>query len=276
MRETTDYGTADDAGRLNVFRELGELLADDRGFGFRVRFTETDQAILENWGNVLSWWMHAAGHEAPEPQALRSWQRFVSDNLEFRLGVGLGAVVARAWSDGVDGAIVVPSLDAWRETTELPWFGFWARELLRWGTLDPFVAFALAEGLVGTREAGEQLRPEFNSWLEGQRQDISADDLIDPQLFLEWKKSRAAGAVRRVRRRTSNATLSGTDGRHGQYAVIPVISDGVIHWFDAAGFALARSDAENSPFQGLIYRDDFQLRTDQDEPIVRQTFSGTS
>ncbi len=274
LRDTEGYGAANDTDRLTVFRELGELLADDRGFGFRVRSTETDQAILANWEDVLSWWMNAAGHEAPEPQALRSWQRFVSDNLEFRLGVGLGAVVARAWSDGVDGAIVVPSLDAWRETTGLPWFGFWARELLRWGTLDPFVAFALAEGLVGTREAGEQLRPEFNAWLEEQRQEIESDDLIDPQLFLEWKGSRAVRVERRVRRRTSNATLSGTDGRRGQYAVIPVVDDGTIHWFDAAGFALARSDEENSPFRGLIHRDDFQLRINRGGPIVRQTYSG--
>lgn len=276
LRDTVDYGTTEDDDRLLVFRDLGALLADDRGFGFRVRSTETDQAILENWENVLSWWMRAPSHDAPEPQALRSWQRFVSDNLEFRLGVGLGAVVARAWADGVDGAIVVPSLDAWRETTGLPWFGFWARELLRWGTLDPFVAFALAEGLVGTREAGGLLRPEFDAWLEEQRDEIAADDLIDPQLFLEWKNSRAAEAERGVRRRTSNATLSGTDGRQGKYAVIPVVENGVIHWFDSAGFALARSEAENSPFQGLIHRDDFQLRTDREQPIVRRTFSGSA
>ena len=275
LRDTEEYGTAEGAERLGVFRELGELLADDRGFGFRVRSTETDQTILANWENVLSWWMRAPGHDNPEPQALRSWQRFVSDNLEFRLGVGLGAVVARAWADGVDGALVVPSLDAWRETTGLPWFAFWARELLRWGTLDPFVAFALAEGLVGTREAGGVLRPEFNAWLEEHRDEIAADDMIDPQLFLEWKNSREAVSERRVRRRSSNATLSGTDGRRGQYSVIPVVADGAIHWLDAAGFLLARSDAEGSPFQGLIHRDDFQLRTDREQPIVRRTFSGS-
>ncbi len=273
LRDAQDFGAAEDADRLQVFLELGELLANDRGFGFRVRSTETDQAILDNWKSVLSWWMRAPDYDAPEPHALRSWQRFVSDNLEFRLGVGLGAVVARAWADGVDGAVVVPSLEAWRETTGLPWLGFWARELLRWGTLDPFVAFALAEGLVGTREAGEMLRPEFDAWLDLQRDEIAADDRIDPQIFLEWKKSRAVAAERRVRRRSSNATLSGTDGRRGKYAVIPVVADGVIHWFDSAGFELARSDAENSPFRGLIHRNDFQLFTDREQPIVQQTFS---
>jgi len=276
LRDTVDYGTAEDADRLAVFRELGDLLANDRGFGFRVRATETDQALLANWESVLSWWMRAPGHDAPEPKALRSWQRFVSDNLEFRLGVGLGAVVARAWSDGVDGALVIPSLEAWRETTGLPWFGFWARELLRWGTLDPLVAFVLAEGMAGTREAGELLRPEFDAWLEEQQDEVDADDRIDPQLLLEWKRARAEVAERRVRRRTQNAMLDGTDGRRGQYAVIPVVSNGVIHWFDSGGFVLAQSDAENSPFQGMIHRDDFQLHTNGEQPIVRRTFSGFS
>src|SRR3546814_8671710 len=89
----------------------------------------------------------------PDADALRGWQRFVADNLEFRLGVAIGAVVAQAWSDGAADAFAVPTLAEWKETTGMPWFGFWARELLRWGTHDPFVAFALSQGLAQTREA---------------------------------------------------------------------------------------------------------------------------
>jgi hypothetical protein len=62
-------------------------------------------------------------------------------------------VVAQAWSTGAGGAFAVPSLAEWKATTGLPWFGFWARELLRWGTHDPFVAFALSQNLAHTREA---------------------------------------------------------------------------------------------------------------------------
>ena len=46
----------------------------------------------------------------------------------------------------------MPTLETWRATTGLPWIGFWFRELLRWGTLDPLVAFALAQGLARTRD----------------------------------------------------------------------------------------------------------------------------
>ena len=269
------YGDADEATRLAVFVELGELLANDRGFGFRVRSTATDQAILANWQSVLGWWMRATDFEPPDPKDLRVWQRFVSDNLDFRLGVGLGAVVAGAWSDGVDGALTIPSLDAWRETTGLPWFGFWARELLRWGTLEPFVAFALAEGLVGTRNEGAQLKLKFFAWLDEQQDDVSADDRIDPQLFLAWRRSQQEISKPKVRQSSMIATLHGTDGVRNRYSVIPIVSDNVIHWIDSAGFALAQSDAEDSPFRGLIHRDDFQLRTDQNSPTVKRLFSGS-
>lgn len=272
LRQATDYGEASNGDRLELFAQLGELLAGDRGFGFRARSTQTDRALLENWQDVLSWWMRGPDHPAPAPEDLRSWQRFVSDNLDFRLGVGLGAVVARAWSDGVDGALIVPSLAEWRNTTQLPWFGFWARELLRWGTLDPFVAFALAEGMARTRDEAADLRGQFDQWLEERREDIAPDDRIDPQLFLEWRRTRDERSERRIRRRSLSATLDGTDGRNGQYPVIPVVSNDTIHWLDASGYSLARSGVERSPFQGAIYKDDFVLDCEDGQSSVRRTF----
>lgn len=274
LQEADHYGEADDPSRLALFVELGELLAEDRGFGFRVRRTVTDQAMLDNWQGVLSWWMRGPNHEAPEPENLRGWQRFVSDNLEFRLGVALGAVIARAWSDGAEGELVVPSLDTWCETTGLPWFGFWARELLRWGTLDPFVAFALAEGIAGTRDDAGQLRQGFDGWLNELRDEVSSEDRIDPQLFLQWNMSRDEQVARPDRQRAANAVVVGTNGSRGRYSVIPVVSDDTIHWFDAAGFSLAQTATDDSPFRELNHRDDYQLRTDQELPTVAQTFAG--
>jgi hypothetical protein len=276
LSDATRYGDADDATRLSIFSNLGELLVDDRGFGFRVRSTATDQAILANWQGVLGWWMRAADFEPPDPKDLRIWQRFVSDNLDFRLGVGLGAVVAKAWSDGIDGALVTPSLEAWRETTGLPWFGFWARELLRWGTLEPFVAFSLAEGFVGTRSDGMELKQEFSTWLEEQKPDLDAEDRIDPQMFLEWRKSRAEAPEASIRRRSIDVELDNTAGERGQYSVIPIVYDNVTHWFDAAGFSLAQSIADNFSSNDKVHQNDFRLFTDLDTPTVRQVFSGAS
>ncbi len=62
----TSYGEDDTEARIDVFEGIGELLAADRGFGFRVRQTDTDQALLRTWANVLGWWMHEPESVAPE------------------------------------------------------------------------------------------------------------------------------------------------------------------------------------------------------------------
>ncbi|KIZ44529.1 MULTISPECIES: DEAD/DEAH box helicase [Rhodopseudomonas] len=269
-----DYGSATAEDRLAVFVALGELIAADRGYGFRVRATETDRTLLENWQGVLGWWVLAPEAASPDPSRLRAWQRFVADNIEFRLGVAVGAVVARAWSDGAGDPLTVPSLDAWRETTGLPWFGFWARELLRWGTLDPFVAFALSQGLAQTREAATARREEYETWLDAEYDDLDGEDFIDPQLFLAWERSlpqpeRAAGRGNRV-----PAELTGTTGERGRYRVVPILRDERICWIDAAGYVLAESNREESPFRGRLHRQDFELRTNGEAPFVERSFGG--
>lgn len=269
-----DYGNASAEDRLAILIALGELVAADRGYGFRVRSTETDRALLDNWQGVLGWWVLAPGAAGPDPSQLRAWQRFVADNIDFRLGVAVGAVVARAWADGAGDPLAVPSLDAWRETTGLPWFGFWVRELLRWGTLDPFIAFALSQGLVQTREAAAARREEFETWLYVEYDDLNDEDFIDPQLFLAWARSlpqpeRAAGRKKRV-----TAELTGTTGERGLYPVVPVVGNDTINWIDPAGYVLARSRRDDSPFLGGLHHQDFELHTDVRRPFVDRLFAG--
>ena len=43
---------------------------------------------------------------------------------------------------------------------------------------------------------------------------------------------------------------------------------------DPAGFSLVQSPTKDLPFRGLIFRDDFQLRTDVEQPNVRRTYAG--
>jgi hypothetical protein len=245
--------------RIDIFEAIGNLLDRDRGFGFRVRATVGDQAILDSWNDVLGWWMNEPGANHPPADKLRSWQRFVSDNLEFRLGVAIGAVVARAWSDGAPDALATPTLADWKETTGLPWFGFWARELLRWGTHDPFVAFCLAQGLEQTREAATERRAEFDAWLDDKVENTDAEARIDPQYFQQWQASlRIVEAIPPVLP-SFGAQLTGTDGRNRRYAVIPVRDGDHTRWLDPAGFELAFSEDEGP--QGFnLFRSDFELR----------------
>lgn len=272
IESAIQYGNASDEDRLAQFKNIADLLASDRGFGFRVRDTMIDQFLLEDRDNVLAWWMQGPNAASPAPNNLRSWQRFAADNLEFRLGVAIGAVVARAWSDGANDPLAIPSLEKWRDTTGLPWFGFWARELLRWGTLDPFVAFVLAQGLSRTRSEGRERRSEFESWLSREYKDIEPDDMIDPQLFLEWQRSLPRDVADIMDNGPARVEVTGTDGRLKRYGVVPVKQGGKVSWIDAAGFELATSNDDGKLLGANTYRDDFEIRILQNSASVRRVF----
>lgn len=267
-----EYGAEAPAQRLARFEALGELLKEDRGFGFRVRDTAGDRELLGAWTDVLSWWMRAPDCEVPEPANLRASQRFVSDNLEFRLGVAIGAVVAQKWTAGAGDPLAVPSLAEWKDTTGLPWFGFWARELLRWGTLDPFVAFALAQGRAKTREDAEALRPGFEEWLGEEIGTPTSEDLIDPQQFLAWERSLPARERNQAEVVPEEAELTGTTGAMNRYNVLPLAGAKQAIWLDASGYELARSSAEVGQYRRSDLSSDYVLDAGG-QATVRRVFA---
>lgn len=273
MAEAIHYGEADTSARLSVFEAIGNLLRDNPGFGFRVRATDTDQHLLDKWTDVLAWWMHQPQATHPAAESLRTWQRFVADNLEFRLGLVISAVVAQAWSSGADDPMAIPTLSDWKGTTGLPWFGFWAKELLKWGTHDPFVAFALSQSLASTREAASQRRNEFEAWLRAEYVEIEAEDLIDPQYFLEWEASLPRRGHSSITDDPETAELTGSDGRHRVYKVIPVTSGNVVRWLDPAGFELARSERGAHEHGNRDVRNDYELRKGRRGSIVHKIFT---
>lgn len=269
IMNATSYGIMNDDERINVFQRLGHLVANDHGFGFNIRESISGQNLLANWQTILMWWMHYPNASSPSADELRDWQRFVAEDLEFRLGVAIGAVVAQAWSEGAENPNAVPNLTEWRETTQMPWFGFWARELLRWGTLDPFVAFSLSQGLANTREAAAARRPEFEAWLSSILQPVHPDDLIDPQYFLRWSRS--------LRGDTENTseTISITINSHitrqqgHRYSVLPVVDVDGVTWLDPAGYSLARTQDPEISLTAQPFQCDFELLTDINSRIER-------
>jgi hypothetical protein len=270
LAEATSYGELDAVRRIDIFETIGNLLEADRGFGFRVRATIGDQALLDQWNDVLGWWMHEPDARGPDPEHLRAWQRFVADNIEYRLGVALGAVVARAWSQGAAGPHAKPTLADWKETTGLPWLGFWARELLRWGTHDPFVAFCLSQGLARTRETAAGRREEFNVWLAAEIEDPQAEDRIDPQLFQRWRQGLPQREEGAQTAETYAARLTGTDGRRQRYAVVPSQQGDITRWLDPAGFELAVT--ASGPEGARRFSNDYELRTSGRDPVVARSF----
>jgi hypothetical protein len=258
LKGAVEYGAWTAEHRFALLVRLGERIRAEPGVGFRVRDTAGDKLLLTGWRSIMGWWMQLPGAEGPDAERLRSWQRFVAENVEFKLGVAVGAAVARAWGESAD-LLGTPTLDTWRATSGLPWIGFWFRELLRWGTLDPFVAFALAQGLARTREEASAQRPAFEAWLAQQAVDRNAEALIDPQSFLAWQRSfivprDAAEGVRGIA-----AQLTTVDGRRGSYDVRPIIRKEGIDWIDAAGYSVARSPYSAALLTGRPERHDFRL-----------------
>ncbi|MDR3713996.1 MAG: DEAD/DEAH box helicase [Puia sp.] len=268
LQGATAYGTHSPEERFQVFLRLGERMRAEPGIGFRIRNTVGDQNVLARWNAVLGWWLQRPGAAPPPPGDLRDWQRFVAENLEFKLGAAVGAAVAQAWGQNAEGQ-QTPTLQMWRETTQLPWFGFWIRELLKWGTLDPFVAFCMAQGLAGTRSEATAQRPSFDGWLEFTGLQIADEDLIDPRNFLAWQKTLILGPERPEGSRSSEAHPTNSDGRRGIYDVLPVRRGDSVDWIDAGGYALARSGLNQGLLTERPERHDFTLTTGMASEVTR-------
>ncbi|WP_292995129.1 DEAD/DEAH box helicase [Nitrosomonas sp.] len=266
------YGAFSIQKRCDIFEALAELISDDRGYGFSVRESEVAKEVLNNWRTVLNWWLNNPEVDSPQPDELREWQRFVSENLEFRLGVIVGAVIARSWAHGANDPLAIPSLEEWKKTTGLPWFGFWVRELLKWGTHDPFVAFALSQGIAKTRPFALSRKLEFLEWLENNYEELDEEDLIDPQLFLQWQNSLPKRKRPEPKKTIYQAELTGTDGKLGQYNVVPVHNEGIVIWLDPAGYELARSNVAEWNDHVFSHKSDFKMTIANGSVTVTKVF----
>ncbi len=274
LKTQTEYGSASIEQRMELFAEIGTLMMDNSGFGFSVRATQADEAILENWMDVLSWWFAIDGAIGPEPEKLRTWQRFVSDNLEFRLGVAIGASVSKAWNDGTDDPLQVPTLDSWKGVTGLPWIAFWARELIRWGTHEPFVAFAMSQGIATTRDEAFAEKANFETWLEGLDgfDKANVEARIDPQKFMEWKKSER-DVVKEKRQTFEHSVEPNGDLKQNKYQVVPLSHKDRVEWIDPAGFTLAQTVGDMATLPSVNIQSDYVLNLKaKDGPQVKALF----
>lgn len=258
LQAAGDYGAWGEEARFQLFVRLGERIRAEPGIGFKVPDTVGGRDLLDAWQLVLGWWLQRPGAAPPPPDRLRAWQRFVADNCEFRLGVAVGAAVAQVWGQNA-GDMATPTLELWRATTDLPWAGFWFRELLRWGTLDPLVAFVLSQGLAETREEARAMRPRYEAWLAESEIIATAEALIDPQNFLAWQRAVAVEPNAGADVVTSSvAQYTGVDGRRPRYDVMPLASEAQIEWIDPAGYAVAQSPYSAALMTSRPSRHDFE------------------
>ena len=124
---------------------------------------------------------------------------------------------------------------------------------------------------MASREAATARRAAFDAWLEDEVEVVSAEDRIDPQRFLDWEESLRAREERHVAAPPIRASLTGTRGGRGRYAVIPVKREDGMAWLDPAGFELAVT--RERVRLGLNHsRSDYQLAVTGDGPTVTRLF----
>ena len=78
----------------------------------------------------------------------------------------------------------------------LPWIGFWLKELISWGTLDPVAAFLLARG-----DAVDKSQAELDAkdYYEGRPAGEDANALLDPRTIRAWVEARQGPRAARRR-----------------------------------------------------------------------------
>lgn len=115
------------------------------------------------------------------------------------------------------------------------------------------------------------MRAQYTAWLDVQLIVCDGEDQIDPSNLLAWSKTLRTNATAAPGRMSIPATLSGTDGRAGRYAVIPIRSGNRVRWLDASGFRLAASEAPEGFPQVPPQSSDYDLIIDgRNASVVRQ------
>ncbi|WP_221164871.1 hypothetical protein [Rhizobium sp. NLR22b] len=129
----------------------------------------------------------------------------------------------------------------------------------------------LSLGIAKTRPEAEAMRSQYIAWLDDELILWDGEDQIDPNNLLAWSKTLRVQQDDAPRRAPIEAALSGTDGRAGRYAVIPVRSGQRIRWLDASGFRLAVSEIPEGFPRIPRQSDDYDLIVEgRNVSVVRQ------
>lgn len=166
----------------------------------------------------------------------------------------------------VAGSVDALTMDDWPRSG-LPWIGFWLKELVNWGTLDPVAAFLLARGNARDRAQAEAEAAEYYAQLD---EETEANDKLDPRRIRDWIEARKAPTPPRAA--AVNIALDvRLERRKRDYlsrhlSVFPLMTEGSLRWIDPAGYPVASCNRPNNwDDQPSRYR--FELLVDQRQVI---------
>lgn len=262
LKAGDDYAVWNADARFNYIREIAERITSLPKFTLSKMFLSKPPLT---WQQVLRWWLDPWGAaRGPTSREVADWLKYVNDNFNYKFNWGLGSVIALAIDDVHGGQLRESVLEEWPKTG-LPWVVFWMKELIVWGTLDPVVACALAQGFATTRRAGEEIARTYYQAVQAEQEDLSSDEILNASRIRKWLAARAPRATSAAGRnipekigvtllRDFSAVPTGQTWR-----VLPVKVDGQIKWIDPAGFTLASSAEFHGWEEGLVNSHDFTL-----------------
>ena len=179
----------------------------------------------------------------PKPKELGPWFAFVADNFIYRGNWGLGSLVGVLMDQGdAAGPVDALTMDDWPRSG-LPWIGFWLKELVNWGTLDPVAAFLLARGNARDRAQAEADAEDYYAQLGDEAE---ANDKLDPRRIRDWVEARRVSAPPRPTSRDITLDIRlerpARDYLARRLSVLPLVSGDALTWIDPAGYAVSSCD----------------------------------
>jgi len=238
----SDYADRPPEDKFQFVRSVIEMLGEVPAFRISTKLGRKKD--FTEWEKLLRWWLFKGSiKKQPKAKELSPWFAFVADNFIYRCNWGLGSLVGVLMDKGdATGPVDALSMDDWPRSG-LPWIGFWLKELVNWGTLDPVAAFLLARGNAIDRTRAEGDAKAYYAQLDDAD---DPNDKLDPRRIREWVEARnPPAAARQVSRNLAlDATLTRNPGEYlaSQLSVFPLAGGDVLSWIDPAGYVVATSN----------------------------------
>lgn len=243
LQAGSDYADRTPEQQFQFVRSVIALLGEVPAFRISTKLGRMRKPFAD-WEKLLRWWLFKISlKKQPKPKELGPWFAFVADNFIYRGNWGLGSLVGVLMDQGdAAGPVDALTMDDWPRSG-LPWIGFWLKELVNWGTLDPVAAFLLARGNARDRAQAEADAEDYYAQLGDE---TDANDKLDPRRIRDWVEARRASAPPRPTSRDITLDIRlerpARDYLVRRLSVLPLVSGDALRWIDPAGYAVASCD----------------------------------
>ena len=263
LQAGNDYADRTPEQQFQFVRAVIALLSEVPAFRISTKLGRR-RTPFTDWEDLLRWWLFKTSlKKQPKPKELGPWFAFVADNFIYRGNWGLGSLIGVLMDQGdAGGSVDALAMDDWPRSG-LPWIGFWLKELVNWGTLDPVAAFLLARGNARDRVQAEANAQDYYAQFDDE---TDPNDKLDPRRIRDWVETQRPPAPSRSAPMGISLDVRlerpARDYLVRQLNVLPLEREDALIWIDPAGYAVAYCDRppdwENQPSH---YR--FELAVDR-------------